>query len=583
LVLRHLREGAGPGLRWVSGRSSSYAFNLQTQVSMESATAIALSLEGPLRIETVESAPNVLLKVAFTGTLTDVQGGSLQGINQSETSTRLLAEFRAPFFIELAPDGGLVGVRTPPGSMAFVTQVWQSVAASLQFKGGRRAPEWELEETDSIGTYQAHYRTAAVDRFERTKRRYVKTHVPGLSYAPPSSTTLFELGSDGSLRSLTFDETTRVASRPPLPALSSRTTIKMSLIEGGTASDVVAARSAAHSMTLLPVGTSPPIADGEVERQEAAGRTFPDVIANLRDRSRKVSQKKTLSHEEKETANRSYIALTGLIHLHPESLPELAQMIRAKDESAVDLIAALRDSGSGQAQATLRDLAVDGALERVHRGLVMQALSHVEAPAPETLALLERLQTDPQVGVQATYGVGSNIHRLEQTNPALAEEATRVLTTRLASSRDDRERAIVLTALGNAGRGEAIAAIEPLTSSPQPAVRVAAAQSLRRIPGDRADSLLASLAKDGDGDVRFSAIDAISERGASAALIEAVAGMALSDSVFRARLRAIETAIRWVSTHQELRSTLETVASNDESADLRRIARQGLDSSGKSL
>jgi HEAT repeat protein len=249
----------------------------------------------------------------------------------------------------------------------------------------------------------------------------------------------------------------------------------------------------------------------------------------------------------------------------------------------VDLIAALRDSGSGQAQATLRDLAVDGALERVHRGLVMQALSHVEAPAPETLALLERLQTDPQVGVQATYGVGSNIHRLEQTNPALAEEATRVLTTRLASSRDDRERAIVLTALGNAGRGEAIAAIEPLTSSPQPAVRVAAAQSLRRIPGDRADFLLASLAKDGDGDVRFSAIDAISERGASAALIEAVAGMALSDSVFRARLRAIETAIRWVSTHQELRSTLETVASNDESADLRRIARQGLDSSGKSL
>ena len=108
-------------------------------------------------------------------------------------------------------------------------------------------------------------------------------------------------------------------------------------------------------------------------------------------------------------------------------------------------------------------------------------------------------------------------------------------------------------------------------------MRVAAAQSLRRIDDSRAEQWLSRLAGDADDSVRFSAIDAISERKPSPVLARAVAQLAVGDRSFRSRLRATETAVTWLKASSELKVTLERVAAEDVNPDIRRIARTGLD------
>jgi HEAT repeat protein len=78
------------------------------------------------------------------------------------------------------------------------------------------------------------------------------------------------------------------------------------------------------------------------------------------------------------------------------------------------------------------------------------------------------------------------------------------------------------TALGNAGDSSTLDTIRPFVSSGSPVVRAAAAQALRRIPGPDADRLLAQLCADSIANVRYSAVDAVSERPASDILVGAL-------------------------------------------------------------
>jgi hypothetical protein len=362
-----------------------------------------------------------------------------------------------------------------------------------------------------------------------------------------------------------------------LPSFSSSTEIELRRSAGGLPyPDAVAARAAAGALDLVAPGAPrPELGRADLDRQRTRGRTLDQVLATMRE-FQKIDPR-TASKEDRDRFGKDFVALAALLALNPQELSRARGEIEKGSPIAITLIAALRDARTPEAQATLRELLGQPGLDPTLRGLVARDLSHVQDPAPETVALFERLQTDPDVGVQATYGLGSNIHKLEKSNPTLANSTLRGMTSELSTSKSDDRRAVLLTALGNAGQSESLEVIEPQTRADSPQVRTAAAQALRRIPDARADELLIKLIQDPDGSVRYSALDAISERSPTAQLARAIADLAVVDPSVKTRYKATDLAGRWLPRFPELRVALESIAASDGDEHVRRVARVGLD------
>jgi HEAT repeat protein len=568
-------------MSWRTGQGRKYTLRLRTTVSMAGrAQLVAFEVRGPLALIAVGSQAGILLRAEFSGGISTFEGAiASENPNRRESvSEQLVAALRAPYFMEFAQGGELVGLRTPVQT-SFVIQVWQALAASMQFKTtGPDESEWEVEEDDTVGTYLAAYRSRGEGAFEKRKLRYLQVRAPGLTYSRVFSEAAFRFASNGGIDRLGVRETLQVEALPPLPALRSETEIELHALPGDFVDvDVENLRAAAQAFPLVrPSQVAAGLSPAELDEARAGRMDLAQALALLR-AERERPDRGTLTEEEKRGAGRAYVALTALLRRHPDGLKTVEAEVRAGSPLSETLIEALRDAGSAEAQAVLRELVTLPSLDEARRMLAARALSHVEVPTPETVAALTQLQTDDTLGLQATYGLGSNIYRLQKTDPARASSLLAALERRLFAAATDHERATLLTALGNAGHPDALGSIRWFVEDGSVEVRAAAAQALRRIPGETADGLLVTLSKDANEHVRFRAIDAISERSPSPMLEHRVAAMALGEPAFRTRVRAVRLAVDWLKASPGLASTLELVSNRDESADLRRAARAALD------
>ncbi len=189
---------------------------------------------------------------------------------------------------------------------------------------------------------------------------------------------------------------------------------------------------------------------------------------------------------------------------------------------------------------------------------------------------LKRLRSDPVVGTQASYGLGSALHRLQDQDLELAREARSALTQELASATTPGDLVRALTALGNGGDPTTLDNIRAYVTSVDPRVRAAAAQALRRIPGPDADSLIAQLCADSVDDVRLDAVDAAHERAYSPALVSAISALALRESQFQIRAKCVNILAQWLPSEPTIAATLKLVAEHDPHADLRNSAKNAL-------
>lgn len=572
---------SGGLVSWQIGLGRKYTLRLRTTVSMaEEAQLIAFEIRGPLVLVAITEQPTFLLRAEFSGEILNFEGtiASENTDRREKVSEQIVAALRAPYFMEFSPGGDLLGLRTTV-QMSFVTQIWQALATSIQFKTKEHGDsEWEVEEDDAVGRYLAAYRYRGEGAYEKRKLRYLQVLVPGLTYSGVVSEGAFQFAPKGEIERLGVRETLEVEGAAPIPSLRSETEIELSALPGDfVEADVGSLRTAAQALPLVrpsqvPAGLSP----AELDEARASRMDLTQALALLR-AERESADRGTLTEEEKRGAGRAYVALTALLRLHPDGLKTVEAEVRAGSPLSGTLIEALRDAGSAEAQELLRDLVTLPTLDDARRMLAARALSHVEVPTPETVAALERLQGDDKLGVQATYGLGSNIYRLQKTDPSRAGSLLAALERRLSAAMTERERATLLTALGNAGHPDSLGSISRFVEHGSIEVRAAAAQALRRIPGETADGLLVKLSEDPDKNIRFSAMDAISERSTSPVLEHRVAAMALGEPDFRTRVQAVRTAVDWLETTPGLASTLELVSNRDESEDIRRTARTALD------
>src|SRR6185295_8607347 len=142
------------------------------------------------------------------------------------------------------------------------------------------------------------------------------------------------------------------------------------------------------------------------------------------------------SRAERERAGRAFVSFTALLRQDPGALGAAAANLRQAGPLTTTLLAALRDAGSPEAQALLAEMSRSGSpLTPEQRFEATRALSLVATPTAETVETLRALRADPEVAAQATYGLGSALHRLDAQDPALASEVRGDLLGQLAAAR----------------------------------------------------------------------------------------------------------------------------------------------------
>jgi hypothetical protein len=573
---RQARSEAADGLvvrpLFPAGTEQSYRIAYQTKVGTTSGQALTgFSVAGSLSLVGLMDSPARLVRGAFTGTISTVgQAGA-----PAPEPDALAAAARRPFALEFGRDGRFLGARVEPGVPSFVARLWTALGEYLQVLRAGDGQQWQTEESDAAGRYVADYERHGAESLGKRKLRYSAT-AQATSYEVQASSAEIGLDDEGRLAAYVLAETLRAragrGARNPLPDFESESTLDLTRTAVGAPADRLS-ELLADNARAVPVS--------QIQRGESQQARDRSLIGGF-DLAEALSEiapfaKAGGSREDRTRAGRAFVALVALVREDAQALAAVRANLQQAGPLTTTLLAALRDAGSPEAQRMLVEMASAGSpLAAAQRLEASRALSLVAAPDADTVQALRALRADSNLAAQASYGLGSALHRLEGQDPALAAEVRTDLVNQLAMAQSPADKALALGALGNAGDPATLDAIGANEDSADPSVRAAVAQAVRRIPGSGADQTLATLCQDGTPAVRFSAVQAIGERASSPALITAVSALAVDESDLRVRAGAVNDLARWAPGAPAADEALTTVASRDPNADLRTVAANAL-------
>lgn len=536
----------------------------------------SFTLDGALKLVRLSTSPAVIVRGELAGTVSVQAGqpGQAGGPAQGADAAALAAAVRRPFVLEFGVDGSFRGARGEPGAPAFVGRLWSALGEYLQVLRNGANREWQMRETDASGGYVARYEQQAPGVLAKSKLRYETVIAKTLtSYDVISSSSDFEFDGEGRLAALVLSETMKASlGSGPFPGFEATTTLGMHR---------TSIRSAAGQLVawLEELARTVPLKESAREDDERAraraligGLSVAEALSRL-----KLFETPAAAHEDRMRAGRAFVALTALLRQDPSTLGAVRANLEKKGPLTTSLLAALRDASTPEAQELLAEMSASGSpLDPEQRLEAARALSLVPSPTAETVEALKSMRSDPDVGAQATYGLGSALHSLAEQDPMLAGETRTALTDQLAGAKTAGEQATVLTALGNGGDPTTLDRIREYQTSDSASVRAAVAQALRRIADAEADQILAALCMDPSADVRFSAVDAIGERAFSEVLANALSTLVAGEPQYQARAKAVNILAQWLPDAPGIAAALAIVASQDPNPDLRKVANGAL-------
>ena len=204
------------------------------------------------------------------------------------------------------------------------------------------------------------------------------------------------------------------------------------------------------------------------------------------------------------------------------------------------------------------------------------ALGMTRAPTADTLASLATSATGSgEVAATATLAVGNAARHLRDTDPARADAALDGLLARLRAATDDAERALCLRALGNLGDPRMLDAVALAFTSESAMVRTAAAESLRYVPGIRADDLTLAALADPFDQVRSAAVFAAGFRDLNA-LATRLERALRREPELEVRRAIVELALLRLAEVPALRAIVSYAAKHESDAALRAAAQAKL-------
>lgn len=495
---------------------------------------------------------------------------SLPGAATAPGGEDALAEaLAAPHFAVIGGDGRLVDLWVPPATDGAVWRLWYSMASAAQFaRQPRDRGEWTSEELDPAGEYLAEYRRVGPGHYEKRKLRYLRVRTDD-GWAERDAAAL---GLDGVLRIETADgdwprsvhgvELAWTEGDDALVRVRARTEIDLSFSDSGH--DDEAAERLADARGHFYRGDVAPAAGRAADAAPAA--SFAELTA--------IFESGTV--EASLLVERFAATFAADPGAPAEAVAWLADNPDADPTGA--LAAALGAAGTPAAQDALIALATDASVSDRHASDALLELGRTREPTEASVAtLLAAMEHDSRErSSTATLALGNAADALFGPRPDRAAELVAELSARLDRSTDQAEAVTLLAALGNTAAAEALAPIAARLEAPQPALRSAAAEALRLIPGDQVEGLLAGvLAGDEHPGVRARAAYALGYRPFDLGFAP-LATAARSDTAPAVRAEAVTSIAGAGDGDAEASAVLAWVAANDADANVRRTAQSHL-------
>ncbi|HEX4338811.1 MAG TPA: HEAT repeat domain-containing protein [Polyangiaceae bacterium] len=550
------------------GVMQEYDMHQTTTMATSSGQALGkLDFAGPLTLTGLEHGAKIVVRGQFSGKFTTLAAGT--------TNEAMTPDAQRPFFLEFAPDGTFLRSLGDPQVPQMVARIWVALGEYVQLLRQGPGDAWQSHEHDGLGSYTAEYQQKSRETVEKHKVKYDALNAKELESAEIfSSRITFQVDSQTRLESYGLDERAKVTPMGgPLPAFESTSnlTLKRTRVSVPSADLQAWAKQSAGASPLDKVGHVQD--DSAHDKERVATTSLPQVFSDLHG----FDSNKT-SKAERDRAAQAFVALTSFLREDPKTLDMVKKHLDKKGPDTETMLAALRDASTPDSQKLLAEMSVKTSpLDPFNRMEAVRSLSRVPTPSLETVQTLKDLRSDPDVWIQANYGLGSSLHKIMDTDPVVAQDIRSTLETQLTGATTDTLRSVTLIALGNAGDPSTLSTIAQYVNDPSPAVRGNAAQALRRIAGDEADTLLARLAGDPDPDVRAQAVDAINERTPSQVLATALAVIAIGDQAVKVRAGAVKVLASWLPAIPAIAETLQVVASRDVSEDLKNVAKNALE------
>lgn len=442
--------------------------------------------------------------------------------SERQALTALEKSIAGPFAFRKDPNGSVAGFAYARRTEREQLGVARTAVAALQFQAppNPAAKEWSVEETDPSGVCTMSYQVQQPDEYLKTKQN-CRLMVNGATAAggaqPPGAlrgtTHVRRTGEGVTLRS-DYQERAELS-------LGNGTVFASMVLSlafaGERGEENPHPEYRGWAMSSLNTKPTPPEEDSRAEavslaaKKKLNGATFESLSAALSE---------TFTSEKAGDRQRVLDRLTTLLDVEPSAAAQAAAAIRSgmKREQAEALMSAMASSESPAAQNELVHLAEDASLEAGFRDDAIVHLGLHEAPSELTLNTLSTLASDePDEGLRqrATLALGGAVRMAsdDEPNTPIADEAVTDLVEQSRSAASPDARRVAISALGNAGSGGAIEAVETALASDDPNMRSSAAFSLRFIAGQHAEELLANvLLADPEPVVRMSAASALGYR-----------------------------------------------------------------------
>jgi HEAT repeat protein len=461
--------------------------------------------------------------------------------------------FDVPYTFSLARDGMLIALELPREIDAETRAVLTALTATAQVTE-RATATWTAIETDSLGSFEAHYRR---DRstLHKTKRSYRSQRAVAIEVL--RSATEIALRGDGWPAAIDQREEIRVGFDQASVTVAGHVKLKHAGVRFGVRPAVPA------NLEAVAIDATSAVDQTAADRELLDGASLIDLIATLGS-----------VRDDGNASAHTYLRLVALFRLDAEAAREAGRAVLAgkldkRDNAAV--IGALGEAGTTESQHVLVGLVETQTLAHEHRVHGTLALGLTGDPTRETIAMLTTTSraSDPELSSTATLALGNAALRLRDQDAAGAEAQVDELLARLRATSDLETRIVLLRALGNTGDPRALLALATALSSPRELERAAAAESLRLMPGADASILLAL--DDRSAIVRAAAVFAASDRPLSALLARLVV-RERSDEDVTVRRAILEVAASRITEHAELRALVEAIAAADPDLELRATA-----------
>lgn len=453
------------------------------RVALEYATSqqLGVVVEGVWAVGVIGAAPD---HTVYRGELRDAQA-TVTGNGKRVDDHALAGALAVPYTFTVAADGRLTQLAFPRDVDARARGTLVTLATSFQISPAAGLT-WEATEAGALGEYRVSYRRYGA-QLTKTKLRY--TGDDAAARVLESATTI-ALRPDRWPARITGAEKLQVGPAELAMEVSERITLE----HAGTAPITVTTPPALEPIAIAALRTRPGD-DPDADRELVDGATLPDLLAEL-----------ALVTNDGHASGYLFLRLAALFRLDAEAARGAARDViagRSKQPNAV--VGALGEAGTREAQTALAEVLARAPDEaRMHAAA---ALGITRAPTAETLAALATAATGTgEIASTATLAVGNAARQLRATDPARAEAQLDTLLARLGAARDDSERALCLRALGNLGDPRMLDPVALALTSDSAMVRTAAAESLRHIPGARADELVIAALADPFDQVRSAAV-----------------------------------------------------------------------------